>query len=298
MNKIVLTGASGLLGRAIMAELSTNFDIIGLGLNRIHSGIQKLNLLDTENVNEFMWTIKPNILIHSAAERRPDISQNDPQRTVALNVEATRHLAKLAYQTGCWMIFLSTNYVFDGTSPPYRPKDSTNPLNLYGQSKLDGENAVRAETDQFCILRLPALYGQVEFLSETSITQIGEQIRSAEKISIDHWSIRRPTWVNDVAVVCRQIIEHRSSQSNFNGTYHWSANEPMTKYQIAKSMGEVVNCSTTHLIPDVKPPVGVPRPQDCELDCSDLVNLGIGQQTPFQKAIYHSLISFFESTST
>ena len=293
MNKIVLTGASGLLGRAIMAELSTNFDIIGLGLNRIHSGIQKLNLLDTESVNEFMWTVKPDILIHSAAERRPDISQNDPKRTIALNVEATRHLARLAYQTGSWMIYLSTNYVFDGTSPPYSPQDLTNPLNLYGQSKLDGENAVRVETDQFCIIRLPALYGQVDFLGETSITQIGEQIQSEEKINIDHWSIRRPTWVNDVAVVCRQIIEHRSNQSNFNGTYHWSANEPMTKYQIAQSMGEVVNCSTTHLIPDVKPPVGVLRPQDCELDCSDLVNLGIGQRTPFQTAIYHSLISFF-----
>ena len=255
--------------------------------------IQKLNLLDTESVNEFMWTVKPDILIHSAAERRPDISQNAPKRTIALNVEATRHLARLAYQTGSWMIYLSTNYVFDGTSPPYSTQDLTNPLNLYGQSKLDGENAVRAETDQFCIIRLPALYGQVEFLGETSITQIGEQIQSEEKINIDHWSIRRPTWVNDVAVVCRQIIEHRSNQSNFNGTYHWSANEPMTKYQIAQSMGEVVNCSTTHLIPDVKPPVGVLRPQDCELDCSDLVNLGIGQRTPFQKAIYHSLISFF-----
>ena len=276
MSKIVLTGASGLLGRAIMAELLPNFDIIGLGLNRIHSGIQKLNLLDTESVNEFMWTVKPDILIHSAAERRPDISQNAPKRTIALNVEATRHLARLAYQTGSWVIYLSTNYVFDGTSPPYSPQDLTNPLNLYGQSKLDGENAVRAETDQFCIIRLPALYGQVEFLGETSITQIGEQIQSEEKINIDHWSIRRPTWVNDVAVVCRQIIEHRSNQSNFNGTYHWSANEPMTKYQIAQSMGEVVNCSTTHLIPDVKPPVGVLRPQDCELDCSDLVNLGIG----------------------
>ena len=293
MSKIVLTGASGLLGRAVMAELLPNFDIIGLGLNRIHSGIQKLNLLDTESVNEFMWTVKPDILIHSAAERRPDISQNAPKRTIALNVEATRHLARLAYQTGSWMIYLSTNYVFDGTSPPYSPQDLTNPLNLYGQSKLDGENAVRAETDQFCIIRLPALYGQVEFLGETSITQIGEQIQSEEKINIDHWSIRRPTWVNDVAVVCRQIIEHRSNQSNFNGTYHWSANEPMTKYQIAQSMGEVVNCSTTHLIPDVKPPVGVLRPQDCELDCSDLVNLGIGQRTPFQTAIYHSLISFF-----
>ena len=293
MSKIVLTGASGLLGRAIMAELLPNFDIIGLGLNRIHSGIQKLNLLDTESVNEFMWTVKPDILIHSAAERRPDISQNAPKRTIALNVEATRHLARLAHQTGSWMIYLSTNYVFDGTSPPYSPQDLTNPLNLYCQSKLDGENAVRAETDQFCIIRLPALYGQVEFLGETSITQIGEQIQSEEKINIDHWSIRRPTWVNDVAVVCRQIIEHRSNQSNFNGTYHWSANEPMTKYQIAQSMGEVVNCSTTHLIPDVKPPVGVLRPQDCELDCSDLVNLGIGQRTPFLKAICHSLISFF-----
>ena len=293
MSKIVLTGASGLLGRAVMAELLPNFDIIGLGLNRIHSGIQKLNLLDTESVSEFMWAVKPDILIHSAAERRPDISQNDPKRTIALNVEATRHLARLAYQTGSWMIYLSTNYVFDGMSPPYSPQDLTNPLNLYGQSKLDGENAVRVETDQFCIIRLPALYGQVDFLGETSITQIGEQIQSEEKINIDHWSIRRPTWVNDVAVVCRQIIEHRSNQSNFNGTYHWSANEPMTKYQIAQSMGEVVNCSTTHLIPDVKPPVGVLRPQDCELDCSDLVNLGIGQRTPFQTAIYHSLISFF-----
>ena len=183
MSKIVLTGASGLLGRAIMAELLPNFDIIGLGLNRIHSGIQKLNLLDTESVNEFMWTVKPDILIHSAAERRPDISQNDPKRTIALNVEATRHVARLAYQTGSWMIYLSTNYVFDGTSPPYSPQDLTNPLNLYGQSKLDGENAVRAETDQFCIIRLPALYGQVEFLGETSITQIGEQTQSEEKIN-------------------------------------------------------------------------------------------------------------------
>ena len=102
MSKIVLTGASGLLGRAIMAELLPNFDIIGLGLNRIHSGIQKLNLLDTESVNEFLWTVKPDILIHSAAERRPDISQNDPKRTQmmlkscreALQIDFGTHFAR------------------------------------------------------------------------------------------------------------------------------------------------------------------------------------------------------------
>ena len=293
MVKIVLTGASGLLGRAIMAELSSDFNIIGLGLTRIHSGIQKLNLINTESVSAFLKTIQPHIIIHSAAERRPDISQNDPEGTVALNVEATRHLAKLASQMGSWMIYLSTNYVFDGTDPPYRPTDEANPLNFYGQSKFDGENVIRSETNQACILRLPALYGQVEFLSETSITQISEQIQSSDKIRIDHWAIRRPTWVNDVATVCRQIIEYRLSEPDFNGIYHWSANEPMTKYQIAQTMGEVLNCSTSHLVPDTELPVGAPRPKNCQLDCSDLATLGIGQQTPFRQAIYQSLISFF-----
>ena len=96
------------------------------------------------------------------------------------------------------MIYLSTNYVFDGKNPPYHPADKTNPLNLYGQSKLEGEMTVWAETDQACVMRVLALYGKVEFLGETSVTQIAEQIQTPDSLSIDHWTIRCPTWVDDV----------------------------------------------------------------------------------------------------
>ena len=121
-----------------------------------------------------MQAEQPGIIIHSAAEMRPDVSQKDPAATLALNVGVPRHLAQLSRQTGAWMIYLSTNYVFDGKNPPYHSADRRNTLNLYGQSKLEGEMAVWAESDQACVLRVPTLYGKVEFLGETSVTQIAE----------------------------------------------------------------------------------------------------------------------------
>ena len=187
------------------------------------------------------------------------------------------------------MIYLSTNYVFDGKNPPYHSADRRNTLNLYGQSKLEGEMAVWAESDQACVLRVPALYGKVEFLGETSITQIAEQIRTPGSVSIDHWAIRCPTWVDDVAVVCRQLIAYYLRNSNCSGTFHWSADEPMTKYEIAQIMAETLGYPTSHLLPSTDMPTGAPRPRNCQLDCSDLERLGFGKRTPFRQAIQTSL---------
>ena len=289
MTKIILTGASGLLGRAIAPVLSPDYRLVRLGLRRAGKGIKRLDLLDASQVSAFIQVEKPDIIIHSAAERRPDVSQKDPAGTLALNVGVTRHLAQLSCQTGAWMIYLSTNYVFDGKNPPYHPADKTNPLNLYGHSKLEGEIAVWAETDQACVLRVPTLYGKVEFLGETSVTQIAEQIQPPDSVSIDHWAIRCPTWVDDVAVVCRQLIDYHLSNPNFSGTFHWSADEPMTKYEIAQIMAEALDYPTSHLVPSTDPPAGAPRPRNCQLDCSDLERLGFGKRTPFRQAIQTSL---------
>ena len=139
------------------------------------------------------------------------------------------------------------------------------------------------------MLRVPALYGKVEFLGETSITQIAEQIRTPGSVSIDHWAIRCPTWVDDVAVVCRQLIAYYLRNSNCSGTFHWSADEPMTKYEIAQIMAETLGYPTSHLLPSTDMPAGAPRPRNCQLDCSDLERLGLGKRTPFRQAIQISL---------
>ncbi len=96
--KIVITGASGLLGRALMHEFSNNamFDVIFLAHNRVHGELIKLNLLELEKVRAFIVDEQPSIIIHAATERKPDKCEDQPQATRVLNVDVTTFLAKIA----------------------------------------------------------------------------------------------------------------------------------------------------------------------------------------------------------
>ncbi|MCZ6633203.1 MAG: SDR family oxidoreductase [bacterium] len=291
--KILLTGASGLLGRALMKVLSNHntFQILGLAYSRVHNGLHKLNLLDKHAVTQLVTEYQPDVILHSAAERRPDVSQSDPEATQDLNVHATAHLAQLAKNTNAWMFYISTNYIFDGTTPPYHPDAPPNPLNVYGQSKLDGEIAIQNITDQACILRLPMLYGPVDFIGEDAVTTLAQSLVETPEIKVDHWSPRFPTSVEDVAQVCRHILEHKSQHTDFNGIFHWASDPSFTKYELAQKIVQELDLSTT-LIPDPSPPSGAPRPKNCQMDCSALKNLGLGVQTPLQQAIQVPLNDF------
>ncbi|HIA69330.1 TPA: SDR family oxidoreductase [Candidatus Poribacteria bacterium] len=293
MRKVVITGASGLLGRALVREFQeqSKFTVIGTAFNRANTNLVKLDLLDFDSVSEFLVLHNPDFIIHAAAERRPDVCQNDPETTKALNIHATGNIACVASQIKSWMLYISTNYVFDGTLPPYTPNSATNPLNLYGESKLEGEKMIWQNVVSGGSLRLPILYGKVETLDESSVTQVAEAVVSRSEIEIDDWATRYPTYVDDVAYVCHQILEHRAQNPDFNGTYHWSGNQPMTKYHMAHTMAEVWGADVDHIIPGKHPPAGAPRPQNCQLDCSDLELLGIGKRTKFVEAIRIALAS-------
>ena len=293
MRKVVITGASGLLGRALVREFrkQSGFTVIATAFNRANTDLVKLDLLDFDSVSEFLLLHKPDFIIHAAAERRPDVCQNNPEATKVLNIHATENIARVASQIESWMLYISTNYVFDGTSPPYTPTSDTNPLNLYGESKLEGERAMWQNVVSGGSLRLPILYGQVETLDESSVTQIVKAVVSRSEIEIDDWATRHPTFVDDVACVCRQILEYRTQNPSFSGTYHWSGNQPITKYHMAHIMAEVLGVDVDHIAPAKHPPIGAPRPQNCQLDCSDLESLGIGKQTGFVEAIRIALAS-------
>ncbi len=290
--KVLVTGASGLLGRALMLELRTwsGCEVIGAAFSRIRDGLMSLNLLDEGDVFNCVRDIQPDVVIHSAAERRPDVSERDPAGTVALNLGATETIVRSAKEAGAWVLFMSTNYVFDGSSPPYSPDAETHPLNLYGESKVQAERALWRESDNSIVLRLPTLYGPVESLSECSVTTIADQIRNGER-EFDHWAIRFPTYVNDVAKVCIQILSFRIGHSSFCGTYHWSSDEALTKYEMARVMSDFMGADPDQLDAVLDPPPGALRPKNCQLDCSDLLELGIGNRTPFAVGISEALES-------
>ncbi|WP_282073111.1 SDR family oxidoreductase, partial [Janibacter hoylei] len=110
--------------------------------SRAAENLIRLDLSDSNAVKAYFQEIKPEIVIHCAAERWPDRCADDPDTAWKLNVGSTEFLAKYCSEIGAQLVYISTDYVFDGSAPPYTTDDTPNPVNFYGRSKLAGEEAV------------------------------------------------------------------------------------------------------------------------------------------------------------
>ena len=129
-SRVLITGASGLLGRAIMKQFSNSdkWEVLGLAHSRAAETLKKADLLDFDETKPIVKEFKPQVLIHSAAERRPDVVENDEETCTKMNVGVTETLAKAMNELNSdleipehFMLYISSDYVFDGSSPPYKP---------------------------------------------------------------------------------------------------------------------------------------------------------------------------------
>ncbi|XP_068133528.1 methionine adenosyltransferase 2 subunit beta isoform X4 [Hyperolius riggenbachi] len=300
--RALVTGATGLLGRAVYREFKdNNWHVMGSGYSRARPRFEYLNLLNTPSVKALIREFKPHVIVHCAAERRPDIVENHPDSATMLNVECSANLAKEAAASGSFLIYISSDYVFDGSHPPYREDSAPNPLNLYGKTKLEGERVVLQNSEGAAVLRVPVLYGDVEKLEESAVTIMFDKVQFSNKsANMDHWQQRFPTYVKDVASVCLQLTEKKMQDpSLISGIYHWSGNEQMTKYEMACAMADAFNLPSSHLRPITDEPVDTtPRPWNPQLDCNKLEALGIGQRTPFRVGIRESLWPYLVEKKT
>ena len=255
--------------------------------------MRKVDIRDEKHVSDVINEFKPTFVVHSAAERRPDVVEKDEAATEILNVAASGTIARLVKERGGGLLHISSDYVFDGTKPPYKPNDEPNPLNKYGKSKLAAEQAVVQNYPSALILRLPVLYGSVESLDESSVTVLLKVVQNSSKQSkMSDYELRYPTDVADVAFVCRQLAERRLTDPSIKGVFHWSGPDCMTKYQMATAMAELFCLSSDHLVADKEPLKGAPRPYNSHLDSSDLEQMGIGRKTSFRDGIVKALKDF------
>ncbi|KAJ0066403.1 hypothetical protein NL108_013035, partial [Boleophthalmus pectinirostris] len=192
----------------------------------------------------------PHVIIHCAAERRPDVVERAPDSALNLNVHATAVLSKEAAACGAFLLFISTDYVFDGRNPPYGEDDAPNPLNLYGRSKLEGEREAQRHCPDCVVLRVPILFGEVERVEESAVTVLWTLVLdSAQTCSLDHTQQRFPTEARDVARVCSNICSRRTQDPSVRGVFHYSAQEQMTKYEMAKAIGDAFHLPSDHIVP-------------------------------------------------
>ncbi len=300
MFKVAVIGASGLLGRALVDELAQQADwqIVSTAFRRAGPHDVTLDIRDAQAVEQFVEREAPDAIVIAAAERRPDVCEHDPALAHALNVDAVRVLAAAARKRDAWVLSISTDYVFDGTHPPYRFDAQPSPINAYGRSKLDGERALTETTDLGCVLRLPLLYGPIVDWAESAVTSLVPAIAASASTSsnpkaavMDAWAIRYPTFTPDVAFAIRQMLERHANGETIRGIVQWSGDEPMTKYEIALRLAEALQLEA-RLTPQHTPTDATPRPHNCHLDSSRLEELRIGRRTPFDTAITQVLAKF------
>ncbi len=360
-NKIVITGATGMLGRSVYKHLTntgtTNieeesnqsnkyeheyeYECIGTGWSRAASAaaqssnnIISLNLRNPNDITNFIHQHQPNIVIHCAAQRFPDQAEKHPEETIQLNVDSTIHLANECKNINALFIYISTDYVFDGglESKIYPPYESNNmehdkamvPVNIYGQSKLDGERGILSlQGLKVIIVRVPVLYALDCYdLSESATLVIAKSLppllscssSSKDDVTIvDHWGIRFPTLVDDISCVLKLIINAMSNISTHpihdviekqNGKLilHISSSEQCTKYELALLMADILgidkNIQQERIQPNPNLPSGAPRPQNTQLSCNEtwrvLDNMDPFKFTPLNVGIKKALLPFMD----
>jgi len=239
--KIIVTGSNGLLGQHLIPQLAQfNHQVIALGRGpqRI-AGMENipyrdLDLLAFDKVRHYIKNQKPDVLVHAAAMTQVDDCERDRNRSREINVDVTENLLEACHPTGTHFIFLSTDFVFDGTKGHYREEDATGPVNWYGETKLLAEQLTEKYTAAWSIARTCLLYGIPLNSSRTNIISwIRSSLEKGQRIRVVNDQIRTPTDVNDFATGIRLILEKRAT-----GIFHLSGKEIMTPYELALSAAD------------------------------------------------------------
>mmetsp|Transcript_85855 Transcript_85855/g.228193 ORF Transcript_85855/g.228193 Transcript_85855/m.228193 type:complete len:413 (-) Transcript_85855:18-1256(-) len=278
--RVLITGATGLLGRQVFRVFEDRgWCNRGLGLARAKGRIVRCDLLNADDLQAQFDDFKPTIVVHCAAERRPDVLEENRAYATKINVDLTRDISKLCRARGVWMIYISTNYVFDGKEAPYAEDALAKPVNTYGESKYSGEQVVAEFHADAATVRVPLLYGPVEYLGETSVTALLPAIQK-DSPKLDNWQERFPTCTEDTARVLEafcaaQVSRGRLNPELFRGIFHWQANERHTKYTMATVIAEIAGIDTAGFvrIDDAPAPGQAPRPQFERMTCGRIEKL-------------------------
>ena len=236
MQKIIVTGAGGQLGRElqILASAFPSFDFIFADRNQ-------LPINDPARISAFFNEHQPNWCINCAAYTAVDKAESEKDAAFRINGDAPGYLANACRNTGARLIHISTDYVFDGSSAtPLKEDDSTAPLNIYGASKLEGEKqALQAHPDGTVIIRTSWVYS--EFGNNFVKTMI-RLMTERPAINVVEDQIGSPTYAADLATAILQII----SASHFvPGTYNYSNEGEISWYEFALAIRKLIGSSCT-----------------------------------------------------
>ena len=267
--KYIVTGSAGLIGSQLVNDLEKSGEIVYSCYNNVKPlcGIPtKLNLLNLEDIHKFFKKIQPDVIIHSAALTDVEKCEVEPKLANSINVKSTEIIAKEAENLDSYLMYISTDYVFDGKKGSYRETDLTNPLNHYGKTKLSGEKIIKDKTSKWSIIRTSTPFGTHSF-KKTFPVWVFENLKNNKKINVLEDQFTSPTYVPNLSKMILEIITR-----NLEGFFHLSGSTKISRFEFAKIVLEKFNLDSSLLNP-VKidsMPWKAHRPIDSSLNISKI----------------------------
>lgn len=270
--RVLITGSSGRLGDAVVSVLRKDgWDVLAPRRGTGHDP-RSLDVTDADSCRRLLQSEPVDVVIHLAAICDPDICERHPDYARAVNVFGTKNLLE-AMGTSRF-VFVSTDAVFNGRSPPYREDSAREPLNVYGRTKMEAEDLVLDRTTSPLVVRLPLLYTSNLREPRNPLASIYTAIVRNNPQDMDDWQVRYPCLTEDVASVLAVLLRQRTT-----GIMHLSASEGLTRYRIAERMAEHLQILTTHLRRCPQPNMNrAPRPRDARLDTTRMAQTLGGTQ--------------------
>jgi dTDP-4-dehydrorhamnose reductase len=258
---ILVIGAKGMLGRDLMGVLLSslpNDEVIGWD-------IEEIDIQKEEDTVFKIEKLRPNIMVHIAAYTDVDGCELNEEKAFAVNAEGTKHVALTASRCQAKMVYLSTDYVFDGNKrEPYLESDSPHPLNVYGRSKWKGEQYVQELVKDPLIVRTQWLFGRY---GKNFVTSILRQAGEKSVLSIVNDQIGSPTYTVDLAKAISALIQFDAS-----GIFHVANSDLCTWCTFGQAILKLSGMDKVRVIPISSRELGRPaiRPSYSVLNCQKL----------------------------
>ncbi|WP_455369389.1 dTDP-4-dehydrorhamnose reductase [[Eubacterium] cellulosolvens] len=238
--RLLVTGASGLLGSKItkLAMQAGHKTYSGYFMHQPKNGEPvKIDLKAHESVLKIIQDTDADIIIHCAALTNVDICEVNRDLAKTINVDGTKSVIRGANDSGSFLAYISTDYVFDGIKGNYTEEDETKPVNFYGNSKLLGEKAVTKESKDYLIARTSVVYGDKPASGKTNFALwLIENLKANKEIKILTDQFSSPTLNTNAA---KMILE--ACEKKLNGTYHMAGESRISRYDFAVRLADKLN---------------------------------------------------------
>ncbi|MDP6966699.1 MAG: NAD(P)-dependent oxidoreductase [Candidatus Marinimicrobia bacterium] len=260
--RILITGAFGQLGEAVIHELHPHFELTATGLsvpeNFSHNcDTATLDITDRTSTRNCVKKIDPDVVVHLASHTNVDGCEQNKEKAWQVNVVGTENLVDSIRETSAKFILISSDYIFNGKSGPYDESAIPDPINYYGKTKLAAENAVRGSGSHWVIIRTIVLYGKSSKSESSFVNWVVSSLEASKNITVvnDQWG--NPTWTGGLAEAIKMSII-----LDIRGIFNYGGAEYLTRFEFARKIAEVFSLDVSLISPTTTETLGqaAPRP--------------------------------------